>query len=136
MATEHGAATTPFADSIGRLEPGRRADFVVINHTRALYPYQDAIIPTLDAIMQRAKHASVDATVIAGVTVYKDGKFTQIDRDQILREIAETLSRPRTEAEAALIPFSTEMQSFVKTWYANYFDPSPHTSFYKQSSRL
>jgi hypothetical protein len=78
----------------------------------------------------------VDATVIAGVTVYKDGKFTQIDRDQILREIAETLSRPRTEAEAALIPFSTEMQEFVKNWYENYFDPTPHTPFYKQSSRL
>jgi cytosine/adenosine deaminase-related metal-dependent hydrolase len=136
MATEHGAATTPFADSIGRLEPGRQADFVVINHARALYPYQDAIIPMLDAIMQRAKPASVDATVIAGVTVYKDGKFTQIDRDQILREIAETLSRPRTEAEAALIPFSTEMQEFVKNWYENYFDPTPHTPFYKQSSRL
>jgi cytosine/adenosine deaminase-related metal-dependent hydrolase len=136
MATEHGAGTTPFGDSIGRLEPGRWADFVVINHRRALYPYQDDQIGILDAIIQRAKTAAVDATVIAGVTVYEDGRFTRVDRDAILAEIAGILGAPRTAQEQALVPFSQEMQSFVKRFYDGYFDPAPFSPYYKTASKI
>jgi cytosine/adenosine deaminase-related metal-dependent hydrolase len=135
MATEHGAATTPFAGRIGVLEPGRFADFVVINHKRALFPYQDNLIGIFDAIMQRAKSASVDATIIHGVTVYEDGKFKTIDRDEVLGEIASRLAQPRTESEQNLIALSRDMQRFVRSFYANYYDDSDHVPFYKQSSR-
>jgi cytosine/adenosine deaminase-related metal-dependent hydrolase len=136
MATEHGAATTPFAGSIGRLEPGRFADFVVINHERALYPYQDDQIPILDAILQRAKTGAVDATVIGGVTVYEGGRFTQIDREAILAEIAAILGQPRTAEERDLIALSQEMQVFVRQFYDGYFDAAPFKPFYRQSSRV
>jgi cytosine/adenosine deaminase-related metal-dependent hydrolase len=135
MATEHGAATTPFADRIGQLEPGRFADFVVINHKRALFPYQDSLIGIVDAIMQRAKSASVDATIIHGVTVYEDGEFKTIDRDDVLSEIAARLAPRRTEDEQDLIALSRDMQSFVRSFYARYYDDAGHTPFYKQSSR-
>jgi 5-methylthioadenosine/S-adenosylhomocysteine deaminase len=135
MATEHGAATTPFAGTIGRLDPGRLADFVVINHRRALYPYQDDQIAILDAIMRRAKPAAVEATVIGGVTVYEKGRFTRIDRDLILGEIAGILSAPRTPQEEAMIPFAEEMQVFVKRFYDGYIDPSSFTPFDRRSSR-
>jgi cytosine/adenosine deaminase-related metal-dependent hydrolase len=135
MATEHGAATTPFADRIGRLDPGKFADFVVINHKQALFPYQDDLIGIVEAIMSRAKSSAVDATIINGVTVYEDGKFNQIDRDQILGEISSRLARPRTASEQETIALSAEMQTFVKSFYANYYDKTDHTPFYKQSSR-
>jgi cytosine/adenosine deaminase-related metal-dependent hydrolase len=135
MATEHGAATTPFAGRIGRLEPGKCADFVVINHKRALFPYQDGLIGIVDAIMQRAKTSSVDATVINGVTVYEDGAFMRIDRGQILDEISARLACSRTPAEQSSIALSREMQGFVRSFYENYFDDARHIPFYKQSSR-
>jgi 5-methylthioadenosine/S-adenosylhomocysteine deaminase len=136
MATEHGAATTPFGQSIGRLEPGRYADFVVINYQRALWPYQDDQIEILDAVIQRAKTDSVDATVIGGVTVYQNGKFTLIDRQLILKEIADAFAKPRTSEENALIGISREMQKFVKSYYAGYYDEARHVPFYKQSSKV
>jgi cytosine/adenosine deaminase-related metal-dependent hydrolase len=135
MATEHGAGTTPFAGKIGRLEPGRYADFVVINHRRALYPYQDDQIPILDAIMQRAKTGAVDATVIGGVTVYENGHFTGVDRDAVLAEIAGLLGKPRTPQETDMVGLSREMQGFVRRFYDGYFDPAPFEPFYKRSSR-
>ncbi len=135
MATEHGAITTPFGASIGRLDVGRSADFVVINHKKALFPYQDDQIGIVDAIMQRAKTPAVDATVIAGVTVYQDGRFTLVDRDAILREIAAVFARPRSEREAEMVGFSQEMQGFVKAYYDQYFDPAPFQPFYKNSSK-
>jgi cytosine/adenosine deaminase-related metal-dependent hydrolase len=134
MATEHGAATTPFAGQIGRLDVGKFADFVVINHKQALFPYQDDIIGIADAIMQRAKPAAVDATVINGVTVYEAGKFARMNRDQILGEISEFLGRPRTADEEQKIALSRDMQVFVKAFYARYFDDADYKPFYKQSS--
>jgi cytosine/adenosine deaminase-related metal-dependent hydrolase len=135
MATENGAATTPFAGKIGRLEPGRYADFVVINHRRALYPYQDDQIGILDAIIQRAKTGAVDATVIGGVTVYENGRFTLVDRDAILAEIAGLLGKPRTPQEIAMVGLSREMQAFVRRFYDGYFDPAPFEPFYRRSSK-
>jgi cytosine/adenosine deaminase-related metal-dependent hydrolase len=135
MATEHGAATTPFAGQIGRLEPGKCADFVVINHKRALFPYQDDLIGILDAIMLRAKTSAVDATIINGVTVYQDGKFNRINRDEVLAGIEAHFAAPRTAAEHATVALSREMQRFVRSFYDHYFDGADHTPFYKQSSR-
>src|SRR5262249_39486954 len=42
MATEHGAATTPFAGRIGTLEPGKAADLVLLDWRHVAYPYLDA----------------------------------------------------------------------------------------------
>jgi 5-methylthioadenosine/S-adenosylhomocysteine deaminase len=136
MVTEYGAATTPFGHSIGRLEPGRYADFVVINSRRALWPYQDDLIEIVDAVIQRAKTDAVDATVIGGVTVYQDGKFTSVDRPVILKEIADVLAKPRTSEEKARIGIAREMQKFVKGYYAEYYDEAHHVPYYKQSSKL
>jgi len=136
MATEHGAVTTPFGHSIGRLEPGRYADFVVINCRRALWPYQDDLIEIVDAVVQRAKTDAVDATVIGGVTVYQNGKFTLVDRPGILKEIADVLAKPRTPEEKARIGIAREMQKFVKGYYAEYYDEAHHVPYYKQSSNV
>ena len=136
MATEHGAATTPFGHSIGRLEPGRYADFVVINCRRALWPYQDDLIKIVDAIIQRAKIDAVDATVIGGVTVYQNGKFTLVDRQVIFKEIADALAKPRTSEENARIGIAREMQKFVKSFFAEYYDEAHHVPYYKQSSKV
>ncbi len=136
MATEHGAATTPFGHSIGRLEPGRYADFVVINCRRALWPYQDDLIEIVDAVIQRAKTDAVDATVIGGVTVYENGKFTFVDRQVILKEIADVLAKPRTSEETARIGIAREMRKFVKSYYGEYYDEAHHVPYYKQSSKV
>jgi 5-methylthioadenosine/S-adenosylhomocysteine deaminase len=135
MATEHGAMTTPFGASIGRLEPGRNADFVAIDHRRALWPHQDGQIRLIDAVMRRAKPASVFATVIGGVTVYQNGRFTMIDRDQVLNEIAGILSQPRTAEEQGMVDVARRMQAFVEGYYQKYFDEALHAPFYRQSSR-
>jgi 5-methylthioadenosine/S-adenosylhomocysteine deaminase len=136
MATEHGAMTTPFAETIGRLDPGRQADFVAIDHRKALWPYQDGLIDIVDAVIQRAKTAAVAATVIGGVTVYENGVFTQIDRDAIMEEIAAALGKPRTPAEEISIDTARRMQDFVTAVYEGYFDAERHTPFYRQSSRV
>ena len=61
MATEHGAATTGFAGSIGRLAPGQGADIVMFDWPEVARPYLDPRTPLVDAIVLRARQKAVDA---------------------------------------------------------------------------
>ena len=66
MATSRGAATTPFADTIGALEVGRAADMVLIDWREISYPYLDPETPLLDAVLQRAKTSGVRTVICDG----------------------------------------------------------------------
>ena len=99
MASEHGAKTTAFRGEIGRLDPGMQFDAVAIDYEAAIYPYQDDQITMLDALVQRAHQRHVDTVYVGGDPIYAKGRFKYVDRDAVLAEIAEQLSRPRTAEE-------------------------------------
>ena len=135
MATADGARTTPFGDTIGKLEPGRRFDAVLIDYERATYPYQDEDVPPLDALIQRAKTETVDAVYVDGNVVYADGRFTNVDRDAVLREIADRLARPRTPEELRRRALGRAVTPYVKAFYDDYIGKADRRPFYDQSSR-
>lgn len=138
MASEGGARTTPFGERIGRLEPGRLADMVLMNWKTATWPYQDDDVPMLDALMMRAKTNAVDAVMIGGEVVYRDGRFTRIDRDAVLEEIAQTLAAPRSDEENARRALGQAVFPHVKAFYDGYLQgeqAQPRQPFYAPSSR-
>jgi len=136
MATEHGAMTTAFGTAIGKLEPGRFADAVMINVKRAFYPYQDDDMPMLDALIQRAKTDCVDAVFVNGDKIYENGKFTRVDRDKVLAELAERLSQPRTEAENHGRELRRLVVPHVEAFYQGYLaDTKDRQPFYASSSK-
>ena len=62
------------------------------------------------------------------------GKY--IDRDKVLGQIAEQLSRPRTPEEEKRRQLSQAVFPHVKSFYANYLDGEPpRQPFYGPSSR-
>ena len=128
MATLGGAATTPFAAGIGKLVPGAKADFTVVDWHRLTYPYQDARIPTENVLVQRMKPTSVAAVYIAGEKVLSDGRMLKIDPAEIYREIAERLSRPRSEIERLAARMADEILPHVRRSYSDYSPPChrPH----------
>jgi cytosine/adenosine deaminase-related metal-dependent hydrolase len=137
MATEHGAMTTAFGATIGKLESGRFADVVMINVKRAFYPYQDDDVPMVDALLQRAKTDSVDAVFVNGDKIYENGKFTRVDRDKVLAELAEALSQPRTEAENYGRELRRLVIPHVEAFYRDYLvDTKSRKPFYATSSRI
>jgi hypothetical protein len=90
----------------------------------------------LDALMQRAKTSAVDAVMIAGEVVYRDGRFTRIDRDAILNEIEQMLAKPRDAQEQAKRELGAAVFPHVKAFYADYFAETPaRQPFYAPSSR-
>jgi cytosine/adenosine deaminase-related metal-dependent hydrolase len=93
MATTGGAMTTPFADRIGSLAVGKPAELVLIDWDKIAYPYLDPETPILDAVLQRGCTDAVDLVMVAGEVVYRDGRFTRVDRDAVLRELHQSLQR-------------------------------------------
>ena len=70
-----------------------------------------------------------------GELVYTQGKFTRIDRDAVLAEIAGVLAKPRTAEEVARRELGRAVFPHVKAFYDGYIS-DPATPFYGQSSRL
>lgn len=135
MATEHGGLTTAFGAEIGRLEPGRQMDAVVLDYDSATYPFQDPDIAPLDALIHRAKTKDVQAVMVAGRVVYEDGEFTLIDRDAILAQIAEALAKPRDAEEQERHWLRAQVFPVVEEFYSGYLqNTSQRMPFYQGSS--
>jgi cytosine/adenosine deaminase-related metal-dependent hydrolase len=122
MAIEHGARTTSYASKIGRLEPGRQADIVLIDWKKVTWPYQDSSIPPVDVLVQRAKRENVDTVMIAGRVVYSKGRFMLVDRDEILSEIARKLEAPLSVEELSRRHLADGVMASVRRFYNGYLE--------------
>lgn len=120
MATDHGAATTPFSGRIGRLEEGKEADIALIDWAKATWPYQDASIPLADALVQRTRRDCVDTVLIGGEVVYSKGTFTRVDRRAVLAEIAGSLRFPLSADEIARRKLAEGVMPAVRRFYQGY----------------
>jgi cytosine/adenosine deaminase-related metal-dependent hydrolase len=137
MATEHGATTTPFGAHLGTLEPGKGADIVVMNWKHISYPYLDAEVPVVDAVVQRARAHGVETVLIAGEVVMRDRRFTRIDKDAAEEELARGLREPLAPHERKRREFARRLFPHVKQFYVDegYLDQIEHDPFYRMSSK-
>jgi cytosine/adenosine deaminase-related metal-dependent hydrolase len=122
MATEHGAATTPFSAQIGRLVPGALADVVLLDWQAVTQPWQDPSMALTDVLVRRARPNAVKTVIIGGETVYHQGRFTRLDRDETLAAITTALSRPDTPDEALRRRLSATTKPVVRAFYEDWKD--------------
>ena len=120
MATENSAMTTPFGAEIGVLEPGRAADMTLMRWEQIAAPYLEPGVPVVRAMLHRAKTSCVDTVIIGGKPVYRDGRFTRVDREAVLEELAATLSGPRTSVEEQRRQIARDVYGHVEAFYRGY----------------
>ena len=123
MATEGGALTTPYSERIGALVPGRAADMVLLDWREIALPYLDPGTRVLDAVLQRARASTVKTVMIGGEIVYRDGRFTRVDREGVLGELARRLSRPRSAEEEERRLLAGAVLPHVRAFYEEYPRP-------------
>jgi len=136
MATIGGAKTTPFGTRLGTLDVGKAADMVLIDWDSVAYPYLDALTPTLDAVIQRARSQSVTMTMCDGEVIYENGRFTKVDRVAALKALHDDLSKALADDELERRRLSKALLPHVRKFYADYIDPSKHQPFYRPSSMI
>jgi 5-methylthioadenosine/S-adenosylhomocysteine deaminase len=135
MATENGALTTGFGDSIGILEPGKAADLVLVNWQQIAYPYLDETVPVVDAVVHRAKTSGVETVLVAGEPVLRDGQFTRVNKAEMLQALADTIRVPLHDAVRSRRELSPAVFPYVRHFYEGWLDESSRDPFYRPSSR-
>jgi cytosine/adenosine deaminase-related metal-dependent hydrolase len=136
MATSGGAKTTPYGETIGTLEVGKKADLSLIDWAQVSYPYLDEEMPLLDAVVQRAKTEGVRMVMCDGEIIYRDGIFTKVDKEGALKALHDDLESALSNDEVERRELSKALLPHEKQFYANYYDPEKHVPFYRPSSRV
>jgi cytosine/adenosine deaminase-related metal-dependent hydrolase len=135
MATEHGAQTTGFADTIGTLAPGKAADLVLLHWQQIAYPYLEAGTSIVEALVYRAKTSGVDTVLIAGEPVLQDGQITRLNKTEVLETLAASLRLPLRPEEERWQQLGGAIFPHVQQFYAGWLDAAQWEPFYRPSSR-
>ena len=121
MATLNAAQPTFFHDRIGSLEKGKRADMVLMDLTDIEEPYLDSRIDIVDALLYRGKARQVDTVIIDGEVVLRDGRFTKVDKQEVVQELKDRFARPvetsvleTQQMTQRLIPY---VERFYQEWH-------------------
>jgi cytosine/adenosine deaminase-related metal-dependent hydrolase len=138
MATENGARTMPFGTDIGKLEIGKAADLVVMSWRDIAYPFLDLDIDVsvIDAIIHRAKTVGVKTVLVSGEPVLRDGRFTRVDKEAALAELAASLAGPASDDEIRRLALSRDVLPHIKKFYDGYLDAAKRDPFYRFNSRV
>ena len=135
MATFNAAAPTFFQDQIGALESGRRADVVLLDMAAIEGPYLDVDVDVIDALLYRGKAQHVDTVIINGEVVLRHGKFTRINKEEVIAEVRERFSRPMESSVLKTRQMVQQLIPYVKRFYDSW-QPSEGEPHYRFNSRV
>jgi 5-methylthioadenosine/S-adenosylhomocysteine deaminase len=109
MATTDGARAIGQAGALGRVEPGQRADLVLLDPRTAALAGSPVTVPHL---VQHGGAAAVAAVMIDGVWVLRDGRILAFDEPAVLAEVAAISSEVRAAAGPGLVLAETAAPYF------------------------
>jgi 5-methylthioadenosine/S-adenosylhomocysteine deaminase len=83
MATIDGARALGMADRIGSLEPGKRADLIVVGMERA---GQTPLYDPVSHLVYATRGGDVRTTIVHGRVLMRDRRMTTLDEEAVLRD--------------------------------------------------
>ena len=98
MATAGSAAALGLGHLVGRLEPGYRADIVMLDLSSiGFIPFNDPV----NQIVHAEDSTAVSEVMVDGEIVVRGGRLTRIDEGKLRREVEAAVERLRGAGEAA-----------------------------------
>ena len=131
MATVNGAYASWFGDRIGTLEPGKRADMILLNLQNIEEPYLDPEVSIVDAVVHRGRSMDVDTVMVDGEVVMRDRQLTRIDKDELFKELKGSLDRPLSPEELDRRDLARLTEPYLRRFYEGTMpqDAMPHTYY-------
>ena len=117
MATVNGGRSLAMESEIGKLEPGYKADAVLIDLDEVRSPYLDPRVHVVDAILYRARRQDVDTVLIDGEVVLKDGQFVNLDENKVVNELVASAETPLAAKTQEWFDILTEVAPHVVSFY-------------------
>jgi 5-methylthioadenosine/S-adenosylhomocysteine deaminase len=128
MATETNASLLGFEKKLGRLEPGRYADLVLLDFKKMCHPFVYPSHDPIDVLLYRGSGQHVDTVMVNGRVVVQDGRLLTIDEDAVAARLTEAASRPSTDQERNCGQAIEELKHHIVRYYHHWpgklhFDP-------------
>ena len=120
MATLGGAKALTLDDHIGSLEPGKRADIVMLNWDRVSYPYLDSELDPLEVLVSRARGRDVRTVLIDGRVVYNNGEFPTLNVPAITMRIQEALQDGPPPEVLTRRQAAKELDPYIRAYYRDW----------------
>lgn len=100
MATLGGARTLGLEDELGSLEPGKRADVIVIRRD-GLHTQPQVGDDPIAQLVYEHRASDVDSVIIDGRVLVRGGEFTELDPTEIRARASGSAERVLARAELA-----------------------------------
>jgi cytosine/adenosine deaminase-related metal-dependent hydrolase len=130
MATVHGAYASWFGDRIGTLEPGKRADLVLLNLQNITEPYLDPDVSIVDAVVQRGRSSDVDTVMVDGEVILRDRRLTRVDKVALFKELKKSLDRPLRPDELERRELGRQVEPYLRRFYQGTMPQPAEPHFY------
>ncbi len=117
MATANGARATFFADEVGTLEKGKRADLVMVNLDHVKEPYLDADTNIVDALLYRGRGLDVDTVIVDGEILMRGRRVVSVNKKEVWRALKAYLSRDLSPVELEQIEVAQQLLPHVQKFY-------------------
>lgn len=117
MTTVNGAKVTFSDKQVGTLEPGKRADIVLIDTKRINEPYLNPDTDIVDVLVYRGKALDVDTVIVDGEVLLRDKVFERFDKADVIARFKDSLSRPLSERELTRGALSRRILPHIQRWF-------------------
>ena len=138
MATQYSAQTLGFDDIVGTLDVGKQADIVLFDLNRMSRPFVSPTHNPIDLLVYRGRGMDVHTVLIGGKVVLRNREPTQIDREEVLRKLQESIPENyavQLQEKNQYYPLIRERTAaYFADWY-NEMDLSEGEPFYLMNSK-
>jgi 5-methylthioadenosine/S-adenosylhomocysteine deaminase len=135
MATETNASLLGFGPAIGRLEPGRCADLVLLDFAKMRFPCTDPAHDPIDVLLYRGSAQHVDTVMVNGRVVVEKGKLLSVDENAVVARLARAAAQPPTEKEKAFAQAIAELKRHVTRFYQGWTEKLRLEPHFEANSR-
>jgi hypothetical protein len=90
----------------------------------------------VDALVQRARSNSVDTVIVAGEIILQNGRFTRVNKQEILDTLAREFRIPATEGDLRNRDLGIRLLAEARRFYDGYVTDPGRDPFYKPNSRV
>ena len=136
MATETNASLLTFGSRIGRIEPGRYADLVLLDFMKMRFPHTDRAHDPIEVLLYRGSSEHVHTVMVRGQVVVEDGKILTIDEDSVASRLAEAASQPRNQNEEAFVKAMDELKQQVTLFYEGWIEKLRVKPYFDANSQI
>jgi len=135
MGTVNAARVCGFADRLGALAPGMKADAVLVDLEGVLEdPWLDPSLDIVEAFLHRARGTDVNTVMVGGKLVIDDHVWRTVDVAALYDEIRKVVARGIGAEQRRAAETLQRLKHHAHAWYAGWSEPMLTRPYYVWNS--